>query len=78
MEEVAAGLLLLALACFLLVCVDRMFRINPLLESFEGSANSQCGVDLPPCDFGLQCINGYCKTTRLPAFPSLNDLPVLP
>ena len=50
------------------------------LEGFLASAGQpavRCGVDLPTCAVGTQCINGFCgvpKPSNLPA----NELPVYP
>jgi len=39
----------------------------------------RCGVDLPSCvGERVRCINGYCKSDRLVAFPELSDIPMLP
>jgi hypothetical protein len=42
-----------------------------------GMPGIRCGVDLPTCNPGLQCFNGFCSS---PVKPSLlaNQLPVYP
>lgn len=48
-------------------------------EGFIGDPNAQyCGVDAPPCPFGMACINGYCVGTNPPKLPADTGLPVLP
>ena len=43
----------------------------------SGMPGVRCGVDLPTCNTGLQCFNGFCNS---PVKPSLlaNQLPVYP
>ena len=41
-------------------------------------SNRRCGVDLPSCLEGEQCINGYCASTNPPIIPPFTDLPVRP
>lgn len=38
----------------------------------------RCGVDLPSCNDGLRCINGYCKSDNPPQLPEMSDLPMVP
>jgi hypothetical protein len=47
-------------------------------EGFQaGTAAQMCGVDMPECPEGQQCINGVCARPDKPALPK-NELPVLP
>ena len=47
-------------------------------EGFQaGMPGVRCGVDLPTCRFGLQCMNGFCKKTSLQQVLP-NELPVYP
>ena len=47
-------------------------------EGFKaGMPGIRCGVDLPTCSFGLQCLNGFCEKPSMPALPK-NELPVYP
>jgi len=62
------GLLLVAAACLALVFAHRSLRIE---------AYSMCGVGMPSCEAPLQCINGYCKSTKTPYIPKQTDLPVI-
>ncbi|NDG31972.1 hypothetical protein EB118_18100 [bacterium] len=41
-------------------------------------SNRRCGVDLPSCLEGEQCINGYCASTVPPKLLDVTDLPVRP
>ena len=67
-------LILIGLGLILLM-LDRFYRINKVVDSFENPV--RCGVDLPPCAFGKRCMNGFCasdsvptlKPTMLPVFP---------
>jgi len=47
-------------------------------EGFKsGMPGVRCGVDLPTCNVGLQCMNGFCGSPSQP--PLLNNqLPVYP
>jgi hypothetical protein len=72
------NLLLIAMIALGLLILDRIWRITPMLEGFQGGSEAQCGVDLPPCEHPLRCMNGYCKSQALPYFPAKSDLPVLP
>lgn len=47
-------------------------------EGFQGELGSMCGVDLPTCKFGTRCINGYCKTSNIPALPAYSEMKVEP
>ena len=54
------------------------FLLKPK-EGFIGSPDAmRCGVDQPPCPFGLVCANGYCLNTTPPKVPESTGLPVLP
>lgn len=78
MKTLAASLLIIAILALILLVADRYLRISQFLEPFQGTADTQCGVDLPPCNFPLQCMNGYCKSVKLPYMPASSGLPVLP
>jgi hypothetical protein len=73
------ALLTIAFIAFLLLVADRYYRISAYLEGFQNSsgAGSRCGVDLPPCDFPLRCMNGICRSEAMPYLPPAS-LPVLP
>jgi len=42
-----------------------------------GHPGVRCGVDLPMCVSGTQCINGFCAKPDAPPLPA-NELPVYP
>jgi hypothetical protein len=47
-------------------------------EGFKaGMPGIRCGVDLPTCATGTQCVNGFCENTSPPTLPR-NVLPVYP
>jgi hypothetical protein len=47
-------------------------------EGFKaGMPGIRCGVDLPTCSFGFQCMNGFCESPSVPSLPK-NELPVYP
>jgi hypothetical protein len=47
-------------------------------EGFKaGEAGVRCGVDLPTCSVGSQCLNGFCQRIVQPVLPA-NELPVYP
>jgi len=47
-------------------------------EGFKsGMPGVRCGVDLPTCSVGLQCLNGFCNYPKQPALLN-NELPVYP
>ena len=70
-SEIVFLLLVLFFGFFLIVAPS-------LNEGFEaGMPGVRCGVDLPTCQLGLQCVNGFCASARQPALP-LNELPVYP
>ncbi len=73
-------LLLIAVLALGLLLADRYYRLSPYLEGFQagGGAGMRCGVDLPPCDFPLRCMNGICRSTAMPYIPAGSGLPVLP
>jgi hypothetical protein len=76
-DTISALLFIAALALALLIA-DRYIRLSRYIEPFQGSANAQCGVDMAPCDFPLQCINGYCKPATSKRLPVDTGLPVYP
>lgn len=51
-------------------------------QSIEGFTSletlKQCGVGLPDCSDGERCMNGFCRTDKLPEFPLTSGLPVFP
>ncbi len=77
-NSVLAILTIAAIATALLLA-DRYYRISAVMEGFqEGSVvGSRCGVDLPPCNFPLRCVNGFCRSEAMPYLPP-TSLPVLP
>lgn len=47
-------------------------------EGFQAGTPAQmCGVDMPECPQGYQCMNGVCARPDKPNLPR-NELPVLP
>lgn len=73
------ALLTIALIAIGLLLADRYYRIASLTEGFQSSGRgSRCGVDLPPCDFPLRCMNGICRDQALPHLPPVSSIPVLP
>jgi hypothetical protein len=47
-------------------------------EGFKaGMPGIRCGVDLPTCSLGFQCMNGFCEKPSVPALGK-NELPVYP
>jgi hypothetical protein len=51
---------------------------NIINEGFQsGMPGVRCGVDLPTCRFGLQCMNGFCGSPQQPPLLK-NELPVYP
>ena len=47
-------------------------------EGFVPIDGPRCGVNLPPCEFGYQCMNGYCGKATPPRLPEKSDLPIFP
>jgi hypothetical protein len=76
-SDTISGLLFIAALAFALLIADRYIRLSRYIEPFQGAADSQCGVDMAPCDFPLQCINGYCKTAVAKRLPVDTGLPVV-
>jgi len=65
--------------CILLLAIA-VLLITPLFlnEGFQaGMPGKRCGVDLPACNQGLQCMNGFCEPTVQPSLLS-NQLSVYP
>ena len=58
-----------------LLLLDRFFRINSIVDSFENPV--RCGVNMPPCAFKKRCANGFCISPSQPDL-SPNTLPVFP
>jgi hypothetical protein len=75
MEINYSDLLFLALIGFILLILDRVYRINFRLEEFTNP--KMCGVGMEPCAFGKRCMNGFCVDEKQPALkPTI--LPVFP
>ena len=75
------SLTLIALIAFVLILIDRVYRINPYLayEGFQVHGEPQrCGVDLSPCVFPKRCMNGFCYREEEPQLHDRNPLPVIP
>ena len=45
--------------------------------NIQGMPGVRCGVDLPTCAAGTQCMNGFCVNYKRPALRP-NELPVFP
>jgi hypothetical protein len=55
-----------------------LLGISGFREGFQaGMPGIRCGVDLPTCSLGLQCMNGFCNKPSVPILPK-NQLPVYP
>ena len=65
-------ILLVGVCCILLL--NAGFRS----EGFKsGEPGIRCGVDMPNCPDGLQCLNGFCQKAVAPQLLD-NELPVFP
>jgi len=63
---------------FLIGLFLMLLGISGFREGFKsGMPGIRCGVDLPTCSLGLQCLNGFCEKALAPALPK-NELPVYP
>jgi len=55
-----------------------LLGVSGFQEGFQtGLPGRRCGLDLPTCPPGLQCMNGFCETPSMPALLK-NQLPVYP
>ena len=70
--------------CILIIGVGVLVAAwTGLTERLEGFVNRpgtpgvRCGVDLPPCSQGTQCMNGFCVNSKRPTLTP-NELPVYP
>jgi len=64
-------LIVIALIIIVLYATRTMFE-----EGFVDQG--RCGVDLPSCNDGLRCINGYCKSDAPPELPTMSDVLMMP
>ena len=83
MSEELYAVFIFGVLAVILLALDRMYRITPFLvrEGFQGFGipGVRCGVDLPPCNFPMRCINGFCcDSTKTQQLIDRNPLPVLP
>ena len=63
---------------FILGAVCIYLGLSGFREGFQaGLPGIRCGVDLPKCSTGFQCMNGFCVRPVLPALQR-NQLPVFP
>lgn len=67
--------------CLFIIGVGAIVMAYTGLVEREGFLNApgtpavRCGVDLPTCVVGTQCVNGFCSGTAAPALLA-NQLPV--
>lgn len=55
-----------------------LIGISGFREGFKaGMPGIRCGVDLPTCPHGLQCMNAFCEKPVVPVLPK-NELHVYP
>ena len=67
-----AYMIVIGIGCILL----GLSRYN--MEGFKaGMPGIRCGVDLPTCQHGLQCINGFCASSQKPNLLA-NQIPTYP
>jgi hypothetical protein len=60
-----------------LLCNVHYLKANDTFQDMTSSR--RCGVDLPSCsNSGIRCVNGYCKSDKLPYYPKVSDLPIQP
>ena len=83
MSEELYAVFIFGLLAVILLALDRTYRITPFLvrEGFQGFGipGVRCGVDLPPCNFPMRCINGFCcDSTKTQQLIDRNPLPVIP
>jgi hypothetical protein len=68
---------ILAFIIFLIIGFLLFFPTSGF-EGFQaGMPGVRCGIDLPACSFGLQCMNGFCGSPSTPPLLK-NELPVYP
>jgi hypothetical protein len=78
-NEIIAAAIVLLIACFLFGCSSFMrYRTEAFTDYNTDVPLGMCGVDLPPCQYPLRCINGYCKSDQQPGLPESSGLPVEP
>lgn len=72
------------LLCIFIIGVGAILAVfMGINERFEGFVNvpgtpgTRCGVDLPTCPVGTQCMNGFCVNSQMPKLTP-NQLPVYP
>ena len=63
MSDFTVAMILLGVLGVLLIVFQQ-----PVMERFTNPSNpTRCGVDQPPCEHPLKCINGFCrKSTPVP------------
>ena len=81
-REMKTGFLVVLAAAFLIVFFVtgsrfRAFFTDRQMEGFQ-TQGDRCGVDLPPCAYGLQCFNGFCASATPPVLPAFSPLAVEP
>lgn len=69
----------LILACIIFIGLGfaLLYASNDMEGFRAGTPGVRCGVDLPICNFGLQCVNGFCGSPSAPPLLK-NQLPVYP
>jgi hypothetical protein len=69
--------------CIFIIGVGAIVAVFMGINEREGFVNVpgnpgvRCGVDLPTCAVGTQCMNGFCVNSKMPKLTS-NQLPVYP
>lgn len=60
-----------------LLGISERLRMREGFENVRGMPAIRCGVDLPTCASGTQCMNGFCVNYAKPSLTP-NELPVYP
>ena len=61
----------------LLVGLSGIYSRKAYEGFLAGQPGIRCGIDLPTCRVGKQCINGFCGAAIIPVLPP-NELHVYP
>ena len=72
---IALGIFILLLVVFISINLEVEQRLPIIRSGFVGgmfekdkdaSPNVKCGVDFPPCDENMKCMNGFCRNQDIP------------
>jgi len=75
-RQLIAGIFIALIVLMTLYVIQSGFVEGFAMPTTLELGSKMCGVNIPSCGNGMQCINGYCTKPNPPSWPAESDLPL--